>query len=559
MEQETIEVIDNEDDATDDNRLERAQRIISGTESLHHEGPASNHASKSDTVDEGADAPFPEPLQYLLDLLDQNCWDEFLKQLNHLRIEPPLSSQCQTHLERPSLSALSLSPLTLGALLSSVCCRPSTIPVSIVQHLLELNPRAALFAEEASLWTPMHLVVMSLETSIDETVDKVRRSTPPPPGTKTDQLTASQTSAAASPIAMVKCFLKHPVSMECIERRDAEGLRPIDILTQRILMKEERAKYASPHHHHHYPLHQNGRSAASSSDAAPHPSVMPPSSTFALDNHWECARLIVIAHCYLQLLHKKRRILQPNDQQPDHPVITNENTSTDYRIERNADKQGDDNPSQLDHENLFVDIPINMDSMCIVHALLYSIDADLPLALTERAIRKFHHQLAWPMAQGNLPLHWIMAQPRSRYRHATGSFSAMEEEYDESASYNTLALLEDLILKQYPFAAKICNDQNQLPLHMAWSVGRRAWDTGVWNLLQVYPQGIQHLDIVDAHFPLVYAEIEERMKQQQQQQQEEEGLNRAKASPLRALDLQFFLLRANPERASTKKSGDTHH
>ena len=134
----------------------------------------------------------------------------------------------------------------------------------------------------------------------------------------------------------------------------------------------------------------------------------------------------------------------------------------------------------------------------MVHACLQAVN--FPMALTERAMKRYIEQLGQADAEGDLPLHILMA------RHAP----AVPPESEEGDGDMFLLLLGKLV-SLYPAAAKECNHQRQIPLDVAIASGRR-WRTGIRQLLEVHPAGIESRGIPVRVYPLI---LEKMIREEQ--------------------------------------------
>lgn len=190
---------------------------------------------------------------------------------------------------------------------------------------------------------------------------------------------------------------------ECLQLRDIEGLRPIEILTQKILMKEERFRYV-------------GRSGRRTAD-----------DERILQDHWECARLLSIQHAGGGI-------------NPDTPLL---------------------------------------------HTFLLA--SDTPLALRERALRRYGDQLRLQdRTTGNLPLHCVAGQVPA-------------EDID----------LLDEVLNGYKEGAQRRNGEGKWPFDVALAAGR-SWNRGIMNLLSAYPAAVENMNIPIEHFPTIFDELDQR-------------------------------------------------
>jgi hypothetical protein len=108
------------------------------------------------------------------------------------------------------------STRALGSLLCAAASAPS-IPVGVFQSVLQLDPRAAVY-QDAGRRTALHITIMMQDRP--DLVQAIVQTIP-----------------------------------ACIHLRDLEGLRAVEMLTQKILMKEERLRYVSMVQNLHSVLH----------------------------------------------------------------------------------------------------------------------------------------------------------------------------------------------------------------------------------------------------------------------------------------------------------------
>jgi hypothetical protein len=211
---------------------------------------------------------------------------------------------------------------------------------------------------------------------------------------------------------------------QSIHVNDLEGLRPIDIVTQMILMWEERSKYSN----------QDSLTEDSSvvlrvnNLHATHSSIDKNMIKRKREDSWESVRRILVAHA--QSVHK--RIAIP----PDLPLV---------------------------------------------HASLAS-SPDIPYALVERVLRLYGPKSWLSMAAPlGTPLHWIAATreteqqtPAINMSNAYSPYSPIDDEW----------LVR--VLDSCPSAAQCINQTGQSALETAWAA-RRTWSTGCRDLLEANP------------------------------------------------------------------------
>lgn len=297
----------------------------------------------------------------LMGALLREEWEQVLSQLG--RAADVLTSPSETR--------------ELGVLLGAACFKPS-VPLEFFRQCLSIDRRAATY-QDGGLRTPLQMVVMYLDRP--DLVRILVETTP-----------------------------------ECIHLRDIEGLRPIEIVTQKILMKEERFRYV-------------GRSGRRTED-----------DEQSLRDHWECARLMSLQH---------------------------------------AASAGEGEGQERHRRQLHPDTPL-------LHTFLQA--PDTPLALRERALRRYSDQLQLPDGvSGNLPLHCMAQQ-------------VPQEDMDD---------LLDEVLNRYKDGARKRNNEGLWPLDLAIAAGR-TWDSGIATLLDAFPQAVDNMNIPVEQFPMIFEELERR-------------------------------------------------
>lgn len=249
----------------------------------------------------------------------------------------------------------------LGVLLGAAAYLP-TVPVQVYAKVLAIDPRVAFFVD-AGLRAPLHMI-------------SIHRDRPD----------------------IVRTIVG--VAPDVVHLRDMEGLRPIDIMTQKILMKEERFRYLG--------------------------SRRSPEDSQLLEDAWECARFIVKAHAREQI---------------DRPML---------------------------------------------HTCLLA-SGDVPLALIERALRRYRDQLPLADEEGNLPLHLVAGR-------------LPPEDADD--------LLGE-VLNKYPEAAERKNHADQRPFDCAIEANRH-WDTGVGLLLNSLPAALESLNLSTNVLSIIFEELYRR-------------------------------------------------
>ena len=324
----------------------------------------------------------------LLDMVLQERWEEINMNMSSPQESLPLKS--------------------LGVLLCAACILPE-IPLESFQSILAVGGSEAASFTDNNERTPLHIAILEAADSRPELIQLLVDSAP-----------------------------------EAARQRDMEGLLPIEILTQKILMKEERLRYTT----HHPVSTRTGRD---------------------LEANWQCAYILVKAD------QGKRR--QEVASSPTSEIYIKQVTGLSIH--------GDDNEDKVD-----VDDGEGNNNVAIVPARQLMLHAclkanDIPLALIERAMKRYHDQLDEIDELGDLPLHLVAAQGQAA------------DDADD--------LLGE-ILNTYPPAACVRNKHGALPLDLATASGRR-WETGIEKLLQVNPEALMEStasNIPDNLFPLIF-------------------------------------------------------
>lgn len=123
----------------------------------------------------------------------------------------------------------------------------------------------------------------------------------------------------------------------------------------------------------------------------------------------------------------------------------------------------------------------------MMHACIRA-HSSCPLALRQRIMKRYQHQLQVPDCRGNLPLHI-----------AAGNI--IEEDED-------MEVIQQ-VLDAYPAATRVVNKNGNLPLDEAICAGR-TWSSGAKILFEAFPEAILvsgHYKIPPAQYALVFSEI----------------------------------------------------
>jgi len=355
-----------------------------------------------------------------------------------------------------------VDPMTriLGVLLGTACLKPS-VPAALFEKVLSIDRRAALY-QDGWLRTPLQMIVSNLGRRHD----------------------------------LVRIVLD--AAPECIHMRDMEGLRPIEVLTQKILIKEERFKYV---------VRQITARSNKEEDER------------SLCDHWECARLLAAAHV-------RSAAATADAGRVEDDGAESETGGAKAPVVGDVDEEDDDN-------NKFGT------TATLLHTFVRA--TDIPLAIRERAIRRCPDQLRLPdPVSGNLPLHYAAAIPHhhlaaARRRQQQNEDDDDEEEEEEQEDMDDL--LEE-ILNRYKAGASITNADGKFPIDLAIEAGR-TWNTGIGLLLMAYPNAVENQNIPLPHFPIIFEELMALARR------DNDDDNNARDR--RGLSYLFGFLRANPD------------
>jgi len=143
----------------------------------------------------------------------------------------------------------------------------------------------------------------------------------------------------------------------------------------------------------------------------------------------------------------------------------------------------------------------NENSTLLVHACIQS--RDVPFALTERAMKNNMEQLSIPDRNGDLPLHLVSRIPPRIVPVLDDSRGENEEtsRHDDDEG-DFLQRVSDF----YPGAACTFNQHQQLPISVAIQAGR-LWHSGVFQLLQANPDGIQEVCLPPVIYPYLFQRL----------------------------------------------------
>ena len=125
--------------------------------------------------------------------------------------------------------------------------------------------------------------------------------------------------------------------------------------------------------------------------------------------------------------------------------------------------------------------------MMMMHACIQA-SSSCPLALRQRVMNRYAHQLEMPDGFGNLPLH-IAAR------------NVVDEDEDVEVIQQ--------VLDAYPAAIRVANENGSLPLDEAIRAGR-TWSNGARVLFEAFPEAVlvsSQNRIPPAHYALVFEEI----------------------------------------------------
>lgn len=114
-----------------------------------------------------------------------------------------------------------------------------------------------------------------------------------------------------------------------------------------------------------------------------------------------------------------------------------------------------------------------------------------PLALRQRVMKRYNHQLDTPDENGNLPLHIA----------ASLSVAYYPDEEDSDVQE-----IQQQVLRACPSAIQAVNLKGKLPLDVAIDAGR-TWSSGARILFEAFPEAIACQNMPIAHYPMLLSKI----------------------------------------------------
>jgi hypothetical protein len=128
----------------------------------------------------------------------------------------------------------------------------------------------------------------------------------------------------------------------------------------------------------------------------------------------------------------------------------------------------------------------NGEKRMMMHACIQA-SSSCPLALRQRVMKRYAHQLEMPDSSGNLPLH-IAAR------------NIVDEDEDVEVIQQ--------VLDACPAAIRAINEDGNLPLEEAVRAGR-TWNNGARILFQAFPEAIlvSENHIPASHYAILFEEI----------------------------------------------------
>lgn len=241
---------------------------------------------------------------------------------------------------------------------------------------------------------------------------------------------------------------------DTVFRRDTEGMRPIDILTQKIVKKEERLRYLANHHRTTGGVCVTGRDQV------------------VLNDKWECARILATI---MQQTPAAAAVSRAMEMDQDNSSSGSNGAGADVAAVAVTDQQ------------------VEQQEPLMLHQVLKAID--IPLALVQRALLRFAGQLQQADSLGNLPLHVVASK-------APDADQEVGDEDDDDVLGN--------VLKAYPDAVSVRNLTGAMPLDLAIAAGRR-WKSGIGQLVKAYPIALVNTTaerrVSDAALPNMLSEM----------------------------------------------------
>lgn len=236
-----------------------------------------------------------------------------------------------------------------------------------------------------------------------------------------------------------------------LEILDHSGLRPIEVLAQQILMKEEVLRYL-----------QKSSSAEMTNQPNQDQQQMKLEAQ-RLHDCWECARILCCGHATVEKRAHDKHKQHQSQHQPNQPQRL---CSVEFHW-----------PTMHACFLAKHSIPLSLRSLVTAKA-----DRDLKMTRTNEKEVK-NSWLEQDSVYGNTPLHIVAGGYRFRVPSLHNENTEEEVEDEEE---------EDILLRVIqacPEANRIKNFQNQYPLDLAIAAGR-TWATGCHALLQVYPPAL---------------------------------------------------------------------
>lgn len=138
----------------------------------------------------------------------------------------------------------------------------------------------------------------------------------------------------------------------------------------------------------------------------------------------------------------------------------------------------------------------------LLHACL-QVDS-VPLSLLTFVMKEKEHEFLLTDYSGDLPLHIIARKVPRRSKSKSCKNTDSEDEDDDEDEDDVDDQIDHLnrAIKAFPDATRMKNHQQKTPLVVAIESGR-TWNSGILDLLNVYPAGIVDVDLTVEVYPML--------------------------------------------------------
>mmetsp|Transcript_1176 Transcript_1176/g.2570 ORF Transcript_1176/g.2570 Transcript_1176/m.2570 type:complete len:570 (+) Transcript_1176:409-2118(+) len=254
--------------------------------------------------------------------------------------------------------------------------------------------------------------------------------------------------------------------------------RPVDIMSNRIIMLEEVMKYNN-HSNNNNPTGSTSNRTTSASTNTSFPSSSNHTNavhlTNEMDRMWKTVSELAKAAVYV--------------------TATAVNADTDTRDERKLKTEASQQ-QQKEGKELFTFIKC----------------PEFPICLFQRALKRYSQQLLSDVDNSvgkNRLLHFIIQnnpqnrRPSTRNNNGNGNDSESDDSDEDEDNDTNNRELFPYILKADPKAASVMNGHNQIPLKLAIHSGYSLSSTTIQSLIKTYPEGLNMLELPSNIIPKV--------------------------------------------------------